>query len=267
MSAPATILLWTDPGKNAAPAPELCCYLLPGEKNPRPAVLVIPGGGYGCVCESTEGEPIARKFNELGFHAFVLQYRVMPYVYPAPQKDALRAIKIIRAHAAEWGIKPDKIAILGFSAGGHLACSAGIVFDEVKADNGDECDAVSARPDAAILCYPVITGVPGKGHLGSFENLLGKEVPREEYLKYSWERRVRPDTPPAFLWHTAEDGGVPVENSLEYALALRQQKIPFAVHIFPDGPHGVGLADNRPGLEDVTIWPELAAAWLKKMEF
>ncbi len=264
------MMLWSTP-KTAPDGPDqnfqpyLEPYLLPGD-TVRGCVLVLPGGGYGARAPH-EGAPIAERFNRLGFHAFVLQYRVAPWRYPAPQEDALRAIKIIRTHAKEWNIKPDKIAILGFSAGGHLACSTGIVYNEVKADNGDECDAASARPDAEILCYPVITGVPGKGHMGSFENLLGKEVPREEYLTYSWERRVRPDTPPAFLWHTAEDTGVPVENSLEYALALRQQKIPFAVHIFPNGPHGVGLANNRPGLEDVTVWPELAGTWLKKMEF
>lgn len=264
------MMLWSDvktapDGSTDEFQPYLEPYLLPGDKV-RGCVIVCPGGGYCCRAPH-EGAPIAERFNSLGFHAFVLQYRVAPYLYPAPQEDALRAIKIVRAHAAEWRIKPDKIAILGFSAGGHLACSAGIVFDEVNADNGDECDSVSARPDAEILCYPVIMGFPGKGHQGSFMNLLGKDVPQEKYPDYSWERRVKPQTPPAFLWHTAEDGAVPVENSLEYALALKQQKIPFAIHIFPDGPHGVGLADNRPGLEDVTVWPELAGTWLKKMGF
>ena len=252
------MMLWSTP-KTAPDGPDqnfqpyLEPYLLPGD-TVRGCVLVLPGGGYGARAP----------------HVFVLVYTVNLLDTPLKMQslqDISRAVRMIRSKADRYSVDPDRVAVCGFSAGGHLACSTGIVYNEVKADNGDECDAASARPDAEILCYPVITGVPGKGHMGSFENLLGKEVPREEYLTYSWERRVRPDTPPAFLWHTAEDTGVPVENSLEYALALRQQKIPFAVHIFPNGPHGVGLADNRPGLEDVTVWPELAGTWLKKMEF
>ena len=265
------IMLWSDVKKTPDGAagefqPYLEPYLLPGDKV-RGCVIVCPGGGYSGRA-SHEGVPVAEKFNSMGFHAFVLQYRVMPYVYPAPQKDALRAIKIIRAHAAEWGIKPDKIAILGFSAGGHLACSTGVLYDKVAADNGDECDTVSARPDAEILCYAVISAGTPFANVGSFQNLFGTQTPSEADLEtVACEKHVCEQTPPAFLWHTAEDGAVPVENSLNYALALRRHKVPFAVHIFPDGPHGIGLADGRPGLEDVTAWSDLAGVWLKKMEY
>lgn len=264
-------MLWSDAKRTPDGAvgefqPFLEPYLLPGDKV-RGCVIVCPGGGY-TIRAPHEGALIAEKFNAMGFHAFVLQYRVVPYVYPAPQEDALRAIKLIRTHAEEWGIKANKIAILGFSAGGHLACSAGVLYDEIPANNADECDAASARPDAEILCYAVISAGTPYANLGSFQNLFGTQTPSDAELEMvACEKHVDADTPPAFLWHTAEDATVAVENSLNYALALRRNKIPFAVHIFPDGPHGIGLADNRPGLEDVTIWPDLAGTWLKKMDF
>ena len=263
------MMLWSDrkvsPDGTCDFQPYMTPYLLPGDKV-RGCVIVLPGGGYSNRARHEAG-PIAERFNSQGFHAFVVEYRVAPYRFPAPQEDALRAIKVVRAHAAEWKIKPDKIAILGFSAGGHLACSAGVFYDKVKADNGDECDAVSARPDAEILCYPVISGDPACGHMGSFTNLLGPDVPQAEYLKYSCERLVTEQTPPAFLWHTAEDNCVPVKNSLDYALALKKFNIPFGLHVFPFGSHGLGLAENNPKLTDVTVWPELAGTWLKKMGF
>ena len=257
MSAPATILLWTDPGKNAAPAPELCCYLLPGEKNPRPAVLVIPGGGYGCVCESTEGEPIARKFNELGFHAFVLHYRVAPHRFPEPQEDVLRAIRLIRARAGAWRVIPDRLAVCGFSAGGHLAASAGTLFDEISADAGDDADLQNARPDAMILCYPVIS-FARFAHEGSARNLLGGHFPQWKE-RLSLETRVTEKTPPAFIWHTAEDAAVPWRNSAMMAEALYDKKVPCSLHIFPHGGHGMLLGTGTP---DVVQWPEMAKRFL-----
>ena len=261
------MMLWSDrkaaPGETDSFQPYLTPYLLPGDKV-RGCVIVLPGGGYHARAPH-EGGVVAERFNSLGFHAFVLEYRVAPYRWPAPQEDALRAVKIVRAHADERKINPDKIAVLGFSAGGHLACSTGIVFDEIKADNGDECDSVSARPDMLILCYPVITCQEGKAHFGSFQQLLGTED-HAAYAPYSWETRVRPDTPPAFLWHTAEDNAVPVENTLEFALALRRQKIPFETHIFPYGYHGLGLG-THPDFPEVRAWPDLAAVWMRKLGF
>ena len=269
MKTEEKIMLWSD--RKAAPdgtcdfQPYMTPFLLPGDET-RGCVLVLPGGGYSHRARH-EADPVAQRFNALGFHAFTVEYRVAPYRFPAPQEDALRAIRIVRAHAEEWKIKPDKIAILGFSAGGHLACSAGLFYDKVKADNGDGCDAVSARPDAEILCYPVISGDPACGHMGSFANLLGPEVPRTRFAEYSCEKLVTGSTPPAFLWHTAADSAVPVVNSLRYAEALSRFKIPFGLHIFPAGPHGLGMAENKPEYSDVANWPELAGEWLRKMGF
>ncbi len=239
--------------------PYMEVHLLKTER-PLGAVLICPGGGYGGRA-SHEGVTIAEKFNALGLHAFVVHYRVAPYRFPAPQEDALRAIKIIRSRAAEWKVKPDKIAICGFSAGGHLAASSGIFFDEVKADDGDKADSCSSRPDALILCYPVISSGP-KGHQGSFINLLGPEDAPGHKEKYSLEKLVSKNTPPSFLWHTADDGGVPVENSLMLGMALREHEIPFELHVFPQGRHGLGLAPEYP---NIAVWPELCLTWLKNM--
>ena len=241
--------------------PHLTPFLLPGDVV-RPCIVVCPGGGYGGRARH-EADPIARKFNDLGFHAFVLEYRVHPQAhFPEPQQDALRAIKLVRARAAEFRIRPDAIAILGFSAGGHLAVSASFLYDRIEANAGDAADAASARPDASILCYPVISGVT-EPHSGSFLNLLGKAEPAEAELQaLSGERNVDADTPPAFLWHTAEDGAVPVANSLNYAAALRKAGVPFALHVFPFGSHGLGLAPDRP---DIARWPELCSDFLHRL--
>ncbi len=261
------LMLWSDRKVPPVPSaddpfqPFLELYLHPGDTC-RGAVIVLPGGGY-CNRAFHEGEPIAKRYNELGFHAFVLQYRVAPYVYPAPQEDVLRAVRLVRGNAEKWHVKADKIAVLGFSAGGHLACSSGIVYDEIPAKNGDEYDTVSARPDLTVLCYPVITALRPYAHVGSFLNLLGHEYSEEEGRRYSWNLRVKKNTPPSFLWHTAEDGAVPVQNSLEYAKALRENGIPFELHVFPNGPHGLGLGgENYPELH---VWPELSAVWMKNL--
>ncbi|MFA7230495.1 MAG: alpha/beta hydrolase [Victivallaceae bacterium] len=227
---------------------------------PRGAVLICPGGAYTHRAPH-EGFNVAVKFNELGFHAFVVQYRVAPYRFPAPQQDALRSLKIIRANADKWNVKADKIAVCGFSAGGHLAASTGTVFDQINADAGDAADQYSNRPDALILCYPVISS-GSKAHRGSFQQLLGEKSSEQEQATLSLEKRVSGATPPTFLWHTAADPGVPVENSLFFAQALQDNKVPFELHIFPHGRHGLGLADELP---NVATWPALCATWLKNM--
>jgi acetyl esterase/lipase len=231
-------------------------------KVPRGAVLVCPGGGYAHRAPHEAGI-IAKKFNAHGFHAFVVQYRVSPYRFPAPQEDVFRAVKLIRANAEKWKVKQDKIAVLGFSAGGHLAASSGTLFDDVTAMAGDDADKYSQRPDALILCYPVISSGPF-AHNGSFDNLLGADADAETRQKFSLEERITPDTPPAFLWHTAEDAAVPVENSLFFATSLRKHKIPFDLHVFPLGRHGLGLAEEYP---NIAVWPELCATWLKDMDW
>jgi acetyl esterase/lipase len=228
------------------------------------AVIVCPGGGYSHRA-AHEGEDIALRFNELGFHAFVVQYRVAPNRFPAPQQDIFRAVKLVRSKAEEWNIKADKIAVCGFSAGGHLAASSGTLFNEVQFAVGDEADKYPQRPNALILCYPVISSGE-HANVGSFNNLLGGDSGPELREKYSLEKRISAETPPTFLWHTEEDSVVPVENSLFWCLGLRKHKIPFELHVFPEGRHGLGLGvdDNVPELR---VWPELCATWLRKMQW
>ncbi len=263
-----SINLWpesfsTGKSKGGEFVPKLDIYTLEKSKTAG-AVVICPGGAYeGRV--AYEGKDVALHFNKLGFHAFVLQYRVSPNRFPAPQEDIFRAIKIVRSRADAWNVKSDKIAVCGFSAGGHLAASSGILFDEVEANASDEVDKYSQTPNALILCYPVI--LAGKySHIGSFDSLLGKEAEQELREKYSLEKRITMKTPPTFLWHTAEDEAVPVENSLFFALELRKYKIPFELHIFPEGRHGLGLGMDSE-ISEVQVWSKLCGIWLKKMNW
>ncbi|HQE94182.1 MAG TPA: alpha/beta hydrolase [Anaerolineae bacterium] len=227
----------------------------------RGAVLVCPGGGYVNRAPH-EAEPIARRFNAGGFHAFVVHYRVAPHRHPAPLLDASRALRLIRAHADEWRVDPGGIAVCGFSAGGHLTASLGVHYGMDVLNTGDALDAVSARPDALILGYPVITS--GEfGHHGCFENLLGPDPAPELLQMLSLELQVTPETPPTFLWHTAEDESVPVENSLLFAAALHKHGVPFELHIYPRGRHGLGLA---PEDAHVATWAALCCEWLKERQ-
>lgn len=240
--------------------PSITPYLLSGEQNS--CVIVCPGGGYEYRADH-EGEPIAQMLNDNGISAFVLNYRVAPYHHPVELMDAKRAIRYVRFHAKRFGIDPEKIGILGFSAGGHLTTTALEHFD-YGCDDGDEIDRVSSRPDAGVLCYAVISLV-NCTHIGSRMKLLGaydnhSVLPAE----LSGELSVRDDMPPVFLWHTAADTCVPVQNSLNMALALQQKKIPYELHIFPDGEHGLGLAQQMPGADQ---WPALLAKWLHRIGF
>ena len=217
-------------------------------------VAVLPGGAYMCRADH-EGRPVAERYNALGFHAVVIQYRTAPNRFPSPQLDTMRAIQLVRERAARWRVKSDKIALLGFSAGGHLAASVGTIGQELQLPDSER---FSPLPNALILCYPVISG--GEyGHRGSFLNLFGDEVSAEIVDYYSLEKRVTPATPPAFLWHTASDESVPVANSLLFAKALGDADVPFELHVFPRGPHGIGLADAFP---EAAVWPDLSAVWL-----
>lgn len=225
---------------------------------PRGAVIVCPGGGYQHRAYH-EGVPVAQWLNSIGIHAFVLHYRVAPNRHPLPLQDAQRAVRYVRLHSAEWGIRPDRIAIMGFSAGGHLAATAGTHWDHGHTDSSDPVERTSCRPDAMVLCYPVIS-FGEYGHQGSRERLLGEQADPAAAAGLSIENCVTADTPPAFLWHTANDGAVPVENSLHLAGALRKAEVPFELHVYPNGRHGLGLADEQP---HVKSWVGLCAAWLK----
>ena len=228
-------------------------YFLHPEGGERGIVIVFPGGGYYFLAEPEADMP-AKKFVELGFHAAVCRYRVAPVRFPVQLEDACNAVRYTRKHAAELGVKPDKIAVAGSSAGGHLAAMV-----------SNMPDSDISRPDATILSYSVLSSKKEIRHPGSFLHLLG-DVPEEEYEKFSMPELANSNTPPAFLWHTITDSGVPVGNSINYALKLKELKIDAELHVYPRGPHGLGLGD-RPGLEgqfdEVKTWPQLCARFLK----
>ena len=248
-------------GNGPEDCPALTAYLPPAAGTTA-AIVVCPGGGYHGRA-AHEGEPIARWLCGLGVAGLVLDYRVAPYRHPVPLQDAQRGIRFARAHAAEWSIDPRRVGILGFSAGGHLAASAATMFDDGDPAAGDPIDRHPCRPDALIACYPVITFGPHR-HDGSMVNLLGKEAGQDMQTYLSLENRVTPRTPPTFLWHTAEDQAVPVENVLLFAASLRRCAVPFALHVFPHGRHGLGLAEGNPA---VSAWKDLCAAWLREIGF
>jgi len=242
--------------------PWIIPYLVKGEAK-RGAVVVCPGGGYTMKADH-EGEPIALWLNSIGLSAFVLNYRVAPYQHPYPLMDVKRAIRTVRYHGEEWNIDPRRIGVLGFSAGGHLASTAGTLYDHGDPDAEDPIECMDSRPDAMVLCYPVITFGEFRHH-GSMVNLIG-EAPSDELREsLSSEKNVTENTPPTFLWHTADDAAVPVENSLMFASALSKCKVPFELHVFPHGRHGLGLAREE-GLP-VAAWTELCRNWFKTIGF
>jgi acetyl esterase/lipase len=226
------------------------------------AVIVAPGGGYQNRAPH-EGEPIARWLNSVGIHAFVLDYRVAPHKHPEPLHDAQRAIRTVRHRASEWNIRPNRIGILGFSAGGHLAGSAGTIYDAGDAAASDPIERESSRPDAMVLCYGVLSMMEIT-HGGSLKNLLGEHAPEELRASLSAELLVNASTPPAFIWHTADDASVPVEHSLRMASALARNGIAFALHVYPHGRHGLGLAGELP---EVATWTGHCAAFLTDLGY
>lgn len=230
--------------------PSVTEYAVPGSRG---AVVVVPGGGY-CMKADHEGAPIAEMLNQAGVSAYVLDYRVKPCHMLAPLADAKRAIRLVRSMGYE------KVAILGFSAGGHLTCTAATLYDAGDPDAADPLERLSSRPDAFIPCYAVVS-FGAFTHRGSRESLLGQENADNWELvrKFSNELHITPDTPEAFIWHTAADQAVPVENSLNLALALSAQGVPYEMHIFPQGQHGLGLAEE---FEDVKQWVPLLQKWL-----
>jgi acetyl esterase/lipase len=249
-------------GEDAADGrPHLTPYL-PAGGTARGAIIVCPGGGYGRLAPH-EGEPVARWLAGLGVAAFVLQYRVAPHRHPTPLGDARRAIRLVRQRAADWGLAAPRVGILGFSAGGHLAASVGVFPDPGRATSADPIERASCRPDALILGYPVISFGESR-HQGSTDNLLGPGADEASREAVSVERHVGAATPPTFLWHTADDAAVPVEHSLLFAGALSRRGVPFALHVYPHGRHGLGLAEEDPV---VGSWTGLCAIWLAERGF
>jgi len=209
-----------------------------------------------------EGRQFANFFNGMNVTAFVLKYRLGPrYHHPIELGDVQRAIRWVRAHSDEYGFRPDRVGLMGFSAGGHLASSAGTHFDDGKLDAPDPIDRLSCRPDFLILAYPVITMLPPHAHEGSVANLLGENPSPELRKQLSNERNVTARTPPTFLLSTSEDTVVAPENTVEFYLALRMAGVPAEMHVFEKGPHGVGLDLENPGLG---IWPLLLTNWLRQ---
>lgn len=219
----------------------------------RGAVVVLAGGGYHYKAPH-EADPIARMINAAGVSAYVLDYRVFPCDKFAPLSDANRAVRVVRSLGYE------KVAILGFSAGGNLCCNAATHYDRGDPNSEDPIERYSSRPDAFIPCYAVVSLI-GYSHHGTVECLLSREASDVRWLRYfSAELNVTPDTPEAFIWHTAEDSAVPVENSLFLAQALSRCGVPFEMHVFPKGPHGLGLAEGDPS---VCQWTKLLQNWLR----
>ena len=228
------------------------------ENRKRPCMVVCPGGGYG-MCSQRESEPIALKFLEEGFNVFVLTYSVAPNRFPIQIREVAAVMELIYKNADNWNCDTNKIAIIGFSAGGHLAAHYSTMFDcEEVRDVFPESKSVNA----SILCYPVISAEAVTAHMGSFENLLGhKPQSQEETDYFSCDKNVKPTTPPAFLWHTAEDTCVPLKNTLLYAEALWRNNVPVELHVYPFGGHGLSTCDSQT-IDDMTSVFEYNAQWI-----
>ena len=259
------ILLWP----NGAPGalgdadkdkPTLTAFLPEPDKATGAAIVICPGGGYGGLAPH-EGAGYAEWLAENGIAGIVLKYRLGSgnYHHPAMINDAARAVRLTRSKAAEWKIDPKRVGIMGSSAGGHLASTLLTHFDAGKADDPDPIERLSSRPDIGILCYAVIS-MGANTHAGSKKNLLGENPAPELVELLSNEKQVTKDTPPTFLWHTWEDKGVKVENSLEFAAALQKSGIPFDLHVYQKGGHGIGLGSDRakgvshPWAADCLFW-------------
>lgn len=251
-------------GNDPEDIPTLTWFPARSSKAQGSAIVVCPGGGYGALAEH-EGQPIAEWFNSLGISAAVLKYRLGPkYHHPSMLEDAARAMRTVRANAENLQVNPDKIGVLGFSAGGHLASSIATHFDSGEPQSSDPVERVSSKPNAAILIYPVISLNHPYTHQGTLNNLLG-EHPSRELLDYmSSEKQVTAETPPAFIVTSFEDGAVPMENSMLFAEALRRAGVPLEMHVYDRGPHGFGLGND---VDEYGTWPMLCAKWLKVRGF
>lgn len=253
-------------GERPQDIPTLTAY--PVKDGSGAAIVVCPGGGYEFLAADHEGIQVAEWLNQNGINAFVLKYRLGSdgYKHPSMLQDVSRAIRTVRSEAADWNIDPDRIGVMGFSAGGHLASTMITHFDGGDPRSNDPIEHVSSRPDIGILCYPVIT-MGEFTHEGSRRNLLGEHPASELIELLSNEKQVKDDTPPTFLWHTAEDTVVPVENSLLFAQALAARKIPFALHIFEKGQHGMGLGSDAYAPDQRHPWADDLLYWLREQDF
>lgn len=252
---------WQNQTVSSVSAPALGHYPAPAGRATGTAVIVCPGGGYNCLAMEHEGVTVAQWLNSLGVDAFVLKSRLRGHGHPAPLRDVCAALRRVRARAPQLRLSPDRIGVIGFSAGGHLAASACTWHADSAAADPDKAFAgVSARPDFSLLLYPVITFEPPDAHLGSCASLLGANPAPALVAGLSLHRRVDAATPPACLVHAQDDPAVPVENSLLYFTALRAADVASALHVYPRGGHGFGLG-RATGL--VAQWPDRCADWLR----
>jgi acetyl esterase/lipase len=265
--------LWPDGapgalGKEDKDVPTLTPYLPEPAKASGAAIVICPGGGYGGLAHH-EGEHYARWLNEQGVAGFVLKYRLGPagYRHPIMLQDAARAVRTVRARASDWTLDPKRVGIMGSSAGGHLTSTLLTHFDAGQPDAADPIERQSSRPDLGILCYPVISMTSEFTHQGSKRNLLGTNIPPELAREVSSELQVRPETSPCFVWHTWEDKGVPVENALAFAEALRKQGVRFDLHVYERGPHGLGLGSRDWNPAARHPWTSDCEFWLKQHGF
>ncbi|MFH5884636.1 alpha/beta hydrolase [Halalkalibaculum sp. DA3122] len=267
--ADETLMLWPGGVPNAEGEtdqdnPTLTVFLPEKSSANGTGVVIFPGGGYAHLAMEKEGYKVARWLNEQGVAAFVVKYRLgMRYHHPSPLNDAQQAIRTVRAHADKWGVQKDKLGILGFSAGGHLASTAGTHFDMGDPRAADSVERQSSRPDFMVLVYPVVTMQMDYTHQGSRRHLLGNDPDRQlvEYL--SNEKQVTGQTPPAFIIHGTNDTAVPVQNSLQFYEALLEHEVPAEMHLFEDGPHGFGLAPDDP---ELSTWTTLCENWMRSRE-
>jgi acetyl esterase/lipase len=241
--------------------PTLTVFLPPKEKASGIAVIICPGGGYTNLAMGYEGTEVAQRFNESGIAAFVLKYRIpndqtMVRKEIGPLQDAQRAIMLLRTRAKEWGINPKRIGIMGFSAGGHLAATAGTHFGKQEIPNPDH---ISLRPDFMVLAYPVISFSAGLAHTGSENNLLGKNPSPEKINAWSNEMQVTDQTPPAFLVHAKDDDAVPYQNSTVFADSLGKHHIPSEIFLYEKGGHGFGMTNNT----DPRLWMDHCIEWIE----
>lgn len=265
--------LWPDGapgalGKEAKDIPTLTVFLPEPEKATGAAMVICPGGGYGHLADH-EGSHYARWFNEFGIAGFVLKYRLgsSGYRHPAMLHDAARAVRAVRDRAGEWKLDAKRIGIIGSSAGGHLASTLMTHWDLGSPNAPDLIEKQSSRPDLAILCYAVISMSQDFTHKGSRANLVGTNPPPELLNELSAELQVNSNTPPCFIWSTADDKTVPVENSLKLAAALRQAGVPFDLHVYANGPHGLGLGNRNYDKSGFHAWTTDLELWLKQNGF
>lgn len=263
--AGTTVALWTGRAPGAVgdgddDKPTLTVFL-PTTNPTRTGVVIAPGGGYQHLAFKKEGEDIAHWLNERGVAAFVLKYRLGPvYHHPVELGDARRAVRLVRAHAAEYGIDPTRLGMWGFSAGGHLTATAGTLAEPGNPSSADVVEQQPSRPSFLVLAYPVITLTEPSAHTGSRKYLLGPDPDPKLIDLLSAEKQVTADTPPTFLFATTDDPVVPVMNSVLFYSALVAHKVPAEIHLFQHGPHGAGLAQSFP---DLKTWPDLLATWMR----